>query len=203
VSRKPKSAEPRPGDVFPESGNRLPPIDRAALDSAGQAIYDEIIADPRTLAGLRGPAGIQLRSPRYYMLHRPSNQMLRFDSGLEPRLRELAILVTAREFDSAFEWHAHDSEGQRQGLEREIIEVVRRRKSVRGLGPKEAAIIKLGREALGKHRVRRSTYAAALQLFGAEVLINLVALFGSYAATATMLAVFAQQLPDGEKSTLD
>jgi 4-carboxymuconolactone decarboxylase len=129
--------------------------------------------------------------------------MLRFDSGLEPRLRELAILVTAREFDSAFEWHAHDAEGRNQGLEPEIIEVVRKRKSVRGLAPKEAAIIKLGREALGKHRVRRSTYAAAMQLFGAEVLINLVALFGSYSATATMLAVFAQQLPDGEKSKLE
>jgi 4-carboxymuconolactone decarboxylase len=152
---------------------------------------------------LRGPAGIQLRSPRYYVTHRPSSQLLRFDSGLEPRLRELAILVTAREFDSKFEWHAHESEAQRQGLEPKIIEIVRKRKSVRGLAPKEAAIIRLGRETFGRHRVRRSTYAAAMELFGAEVLINLTALMGGYSATAALLAVFAQQLPDGVKSTLD
>jgi len=74
---------------------------------------------------------------------------------------------------------------------------------VRGIGEKEAAIIKLGREAIGKHRVRRSTYAKAIELFGAETLVNLVALMGSYAATAMSLAVFAQQLPDGAKSKLD
>jgi len=80
---------------------------------------------------------------------------------------------------------------------------VRRRKSARGLGDKETAIIKLGREALRKHRVRRSTYAKAFELFGAETLINLTALIGAYATTAITLAVFAQQLPDGAKSTLD
>ena len=193
----------RPGDIYPESGNRLPPLDRAALDPAGQAIYDEVVADPRSLAGLRGPAGISMRSPRYYALHRKANQMLRFESGLEPRLRELAILVTARECDSAFEWHAHDQHAQREGLEREIIEIVRKRKGVGGLKPEEAAIIKLGREAFGKHRVRRSTYAAAVQLFGVEALVNLVALMGGYSATAALLAVFAQQLPEGAKSKLD
>lgn len=193
----------RPGDIYPESGNRLPPIDRAALDPAGQAIYDEILGDTRSLAGLRGPAGISMRSPRYYAQHRKANQMLRFDSGLEPRLRELAILVTARECDSAFEWNAHDQHAQREGLEREIIDIVRKRKSVRGLGPKEAAIIKLGRETFGKRRVRRSTYAAALELFGVETLVNLVALMGGYSATAALLTVFAQQLPEGAKSALD
>lgn len=197
-----RTARVRPGDIYPESGNRLPLIDRAALDPAGQAMYDEVVADSRTLAGLRGPAGISMHSPRYYALHRKANQMLRFESGLEPRLRELAILVTARECDSEFEWNAHERHAQREGLEREIIEIVRKRKSVRGLGPKEAAIVRLGREAFGKHRVRRSTYAAAVELFGAETLVTLVALMGGYAATAALLAVFAQQLPDGAKPAL-
>ena len=192
-----------PKDIIPESGSRLPPVERAALDPDGQALYDEIAGDARSLAGFRGPAGIQLHSPRFYALHRKVNQMLRFETGLDERLRELAILVTAREMDSHFEWHAHESEGRRLGLDDEIIDVVRRRKRVRGLGAKEAAIIKLGREALGKHRVRRSTFATALELFGAETLVNITALIGAYAATATTLAVFAQQLPDGAKSNLD
>ena len=80
---------------------------------------------------------------------------------------------------------------------------MRHRKRVRGLGDKEAVIIKLGREAIGKHRVRRATYAKAIELFGAETLVNLMSLMGQYAATAMLLSVFAQQLPDGAKSTLD
>jgi 4-carboxymuconolactone decarboxylase len=193
----------RSGDVYPQSGNRLPPVERAELDPDGQALYDEHAADARSLAGFRGPAGILLRSPRYYRVHRKLNGFLRFDTGLDARLRELTILVTARETDAQFEWYMHESAAKREGLEDAIIDIVRNRKRVRGIGDKEAAIIKLGREALGKHRVRRSTYAKALELFGAEALVNLVSLMGEYAATAATLAVFAQQLPDGEKSTLD
>ena len=95
------------------------------------------------------------------------------------------------------------SRGQRLGLEDEIIEIVRKRKRVRGIGAKEAAIIALGREVFRKHRVRRSTYAAAIELFGAETLVNLVSLMGEYAATALKLHVFAQQLPEGATSNLD
>jgi 4-carboxymuconolactone decarboxylase len=192
----------RPGDIFPESGSRLPPIERESLDADGQALYDSVANDPRSLAGFRGPAGIVMRSPRVYAAHHKLNQMLRFDIGLDVRLRELAILVTAREMDSHFEWYQHEINARREGLEDEIIDIVRKRKRVRGLGAKETAIIKLGREALGKHRVRRSTYAAAAELFGTETLINLVMLMGAYASTATTLAVFAQQLPDGATSTL-
>jgi 4-carboxymuconolactone decarboxylase len=193
----------RSGDVFPESGNRLPRVNRDDLDAAGQALYDEVAADTRSLVGFKGPAGIALHSPRLYEIKRRLNGFLRFECGLDERLRELMILVAARELDAHFEWHAHEIAAQRAGLEDEIIDVVRRRKRVRGLGEREAAIVKLGREAIGKHRVRRSTYAKAIELFGAETLVNLVALMGAYAATAMLLAVFAQELPDGATSQLD
>lgn len=193
----------RPGDVYPESGNRLPPVERESLDPDGQALYDEVAGDARSLVGFKGPAGITLHSPRLYAISRRVNTFLRFESGLDVRLRELMILVAAREMDSHFEWHAHEAVARREGLEDELIDIVRHRKRVRGIGEKEAAIIKLGREAIGRHRVRRSTYAKAIELFGAETLVNLVALMGSYAATAMSLAVFAQQLPDGATSSLE
>jgi 4-carboxymuconolactone decarboxylase len=193
----------RLGDIFPGSGSRLPAVDRDQLDPVGQGLYDEVAADTRSLVGFRGPAGIGLHSPQLYALHRKVNQFLRFGSGLDARLRELMILVAAREMDSQFEWHAHEAAAKREGLEDEIIDIVRKRKRIRGIGEKETAIIKLGREALGKHRVKRSTYAQAIELFGAETLVNLTALIGAYATTAITLSVFAQQLPDGAKSTLD
>ena len=194
---------PRPGDVFAESGSRLPPVRRESLDAEGQALYDGIAGDPRSLRGLRGPAGISLNSPELYRRSRAYSHYLRFESGLDERLRELAILVTAREMDSHFEWHAHEAEGKRVGLDDAIIDIVRKRKRVRGIGAKEAAIITLGREAFRKHRVRRSTYATAIELFGAQTLVNIVSLMGEYSATALKLAVFAQQLPEGATSNLD
>jgi len=49
------------------------------------------------------------------------NRILRNDVPLEPRLRELAILVTAREFDSQFEWTAHEPVALKEGLDPKVL----------------------------------------------------------------------------------
>src|SRR5215510_3392949 len=75
------AAAPLPNGIYPESGNRLPLIQRASLDEYGRTRFDEIEADMRTgrlLAGFYGPSGIRLHSPR--VSSRPVNQYLRFES---------------------------------------------------------------------------------------------------------------------------
>jgi 4-carboxymuconolactone decarboxylase len=90
-----------PEDVDPQSGCRLPLPRREQLDDAGQRIYDSL-ADPEggTIRGLRGPGGILLHSPELSRHARPLNRYLRHEEGLGGRVRELAILTTARELDS-------------------------------------------------------------------------------------------------------
>jgi 4-carboxymuconolactone decarboxylase len=187
---------PRPGDIFPESRNRLPLIQREQLDEDGRKLYDALTSDPNSLAGLQGPGGIKLHSPRLYAIGRGVNRYLRFESGLDRRLSELVILVAAREMESTFEWHAHEAEAQRIGIEQHIIDTIRKRRPLgKQIAERERALIKLGREAIRKHRVRRKTFAAALAFFGSEQLVNLVALMGEYASTAILLTVFDQQIP--------
>ena len=115
---------------------------------------------------------------------------------------ELTILVSAREMDSQFEWTAHELAGLKAGLEQTIIDIVKYRKPITGVGEKEAAIIQLGREALGKHNVGSDTFARALKLFGKQGLVNVVTLMSHYAATAALLTTFYQQLPPGQKPLL-
>ena len=90
-----------PDDIDPESGCRLPLPRREKLNAEAQAVYDRL-ADPAggTLRGLRGPGGIQLHSPELSRHSRPLNNYLRYQAGLSGRVRELAILATARELDS-------------------------------------------------------------------------------------------------------
>ena len=45
----------------------------------------------------------------------------------------MAILVTAREIDSQFEWTAHEPVALKEGLSQEIIDIVKYRKSVAGV----------------------------------------------------------------------
>ena len=184
-----------PPDIDPDSQCRLPLPRRDELDAEGQRIYDSL-ADPRggALRGLRGPGGIHLHSPGLARHTRALNRYLRQEAGLGGRLRELAILVTARELDSQFEWAAHEAEARREGLSDEVIETIQHRRDTAGLDEADAAVIELGREMLTARKVTSATFARALNLFGRRKLVDLVALMGNYAATAVMLTAFDMQL---------
>ena len=183
-------------DINPESGCRLPMVRREDLDDAGRKVYDHHIA-PGTdsLAGLRGPGGVRLHSPVLSALLRPVSKYLRFDTGLSNKEREIAILITAREMDSRFEWAAHEPEGLRQGVSQATIDIIKFRKPTAGLPEDEAVIIDLGREAMGAHKVTPATYSRAIKQFGAKKLVDLMGLIGNYMATATLLCVFDNQPP--------
>jgi len=192
-----------PRDVDPESGCRLPLPKREELDAAGQRIFDSL-ADPKgtTLRGLRGPGGILLHSPALSRHSRPLNHYLRHEAGLGGRVRELAILTTARELDSQFEWAAHESAALAEGISVEIIDIIRHRSSTSGLDEADAIVIELGREIFGARRVASATFARALQQFGRRALVDLVALMGNYAGTAALLTAFDMQLDPGQPPPL-
>src|SRR4051812_13751698 len=104
-----KSDRAYPADVDAASGFRLPLPKREDLAEAARKRYDRA-ADPRggTTGALGGPRGINLNTPNPPDLGEPLTRYLRWESGFDGKLRELAILVTAREADSVFEWQAHE-----------------------------------------------------------------------------------------------
>lgn len=180
------------------SGFRLPLPKRDELDAQGQKFYDAVASsDGKNIAGLRGPMGIRLYSPKVGELQRQLNQYLRFEAGISGPVRELAILVAARETDNQFEWAAHEPVGRKEGLSDAAIEVVRNRKNTAGLPDEQAGIIQLGREIFQKKRVTQETFDRAVARFGKEGLVNIVSLMGSYAATSALLTTFDMQLPPG------
>jgi 4-carboxymuconolactone decarboxylase len=192
-----------PPDVDPESGCRLPLPKREELDAEAQRIYDSL-ADPGqgSLRGLKGPGGIMLHSPELARYTRPLNHHLRHGAGLGGRVRELAILVTARALDSQFEWCAHEAEALRQGISPEIIDIIRYRKDSGALDAADRVVIELGREIFTSKKVMPATFARALSQFGRRALVDLVALMGNYAGTAALLAAFDMQLDPGQRPLL-
>ena len=177
-------------------------MSRERLDEAGQRLYDDIVGDARRISGLQGPSGIGLHSPAAGEMVRRLNAYLRFESALGVRTVELAILVTARELDSQFEWSAHETAALQAGVSQDLIDLVKRRGLVRGLSDVDAAVINLGREAISLRRVQPVTYASALKIFGPRNLVDLTMLIGQYSATAVLLTTFDQQLPAGQRSSL-
>jgi 4-carboxymuconolactone decarboxylase len=185
------SARTLPKDIHPDTGNRFRAIKREELSEAGKKLYDT-----RGAADAFGPGAIRLYSPPLAEAMTGVNDYLRRKSGLDPRLVELAILVTAREMDSEYVWTAHEPAAQKAGLAQEIIDTVKYRRPLTTLGEKEAVIVQLGRDSISKHKVGSDTFARAVKLFGNQGVVNIAALIGDYAATTILLNVSDQHVRD-------
>jgi len=196
-SAQPSSRANWPADVDKKSGFRLPIPNRDDLDESGKRAYDRGTTPGATIAGLQGPAGIQLYSTGSAQYHSGLNNYLRRQSGISPRIREIAILTTAREFDSQFEWAAHEPEGLKEGVPPAVVDAIKHRKALDGLDPKDAIVIAFGRELWRNHKVSPATFAKAKETFGEKMLVDIVMLMGNYASTAALLAAFDMQLHEG------
>ena len=175
---------PLPRDIDPKTGNRFPAI------------------KPDAQPDSFGPGPIRLYSPPVAESMTAVNQYLRYKSGLEPRLVELAILVTAREMDCVYVWTAHEPPALKAGLQQEIIDIVKFRRPLTNMGDKETVIVQLGRDVIRTHKVGSETFARAVKLFGHRGVVDIVSLMGDYAATTMLLNVADQHVRPKDTSLL-
>ena len=73
---------------------------------------------------ISGPFAMLLHSPEIAGRAAHLGAYIRFNSILEPALRELAIITAAREFDCDYEWGAHEKLARQEGVRDIAIEVI-------------------------------------------------------------------------------
>ena len=187
---------PMPADIDPQSGFRLPLPKREDLDEVGKHAYDRAATPGASIVGLRGPGGIHLYSTKTIEARNDMAHYLRFEV-FPPNVREVAILTVAREMDSRFEWAAHEPEALKEGVPVQVIDAIKFRRSTQGLDETYAAIIELGRQTFGDHKVTSACFARVRKLFDPTKVVELLMLMGNYAATAALLCALDAQVPDG------
>lgn len=194
-----------PRDIDPGSRNRLPVVSRDRLSDLGKRLYDKNVEDARTgrsLAGFQGPNGIVLYSPRIAEHDLAKNDYLRFESAIGRRTYEIAVLVTAREWSHQFEWAAHEPAALKAGVEPAIVDAIKHRRPLAGIAPKDAVIIRLGREIFARRSADAGTFAEARTLHGDQNLVDILSVMGTYSGIALLLNAFDQQLPPGPQMLL-
>lgn len=198
-----------PDDIHTDSLARLPQVQREDLDATGRAAFDTYVS-PGTgyETGLRGPVGMWMHSPVLAQAVFDVRQRVRYGTPKDQRLTELIILATAREISNQYEWSAHEPLGQAAGLEQDIIDVVKYRKdlsslpAIEGFGETEQTLVQFARELVSEEKVSTETYNAAIDLFGAEGLVDIVGLIGYYNFVAMTLKAFDVQRPVGTELLL-
>ena len=147
----------------------MPAADR--LDAAQRAAAQALIEGPRK--GVYGPFLPLLRAPALLERVAKVGEYLRFDSGLDARIRELATCVAARHVSNQFEWTMHAPLAVKAGVSADAIDALRLGARPRQLAPDEELTLDFTRELLHSHGVSEPTYRAAEQAFGEAGVVEL------------------------------
>lgn len=174
---------------------RIPLISQGNMTDEQRLVYDRIVAGKRGM--LVGPLRAALHNPDLADRWQRLGECLRYETLFPPRLSELAILVTARRWDCALEWHIHSEIAQRAGLSTETITALRLERRPDFADADEAMIYDYSRAVQYTGRVDEACYRRIVERFGARGVVELTALLGYYAMVAMTLNAHEIPLPDG------
>jgi len=174
---------------------RFKPLVESELTEAQRKVYEEIASGPR--GGVRGPFNALLRSPEFADRAQKFGESVRFNNSLPERLKELAILITARHWTAQYEWHSHHAHALKAGLAPELAADLARGKRPAGMKDDEAAVYDFCKELHEKKSVSDCAYRAVVERFGERGAVDLIAVSGYYTLVSMVLNVDRHPLPGG------
>jgi len=180
---------------------RLPVLDEDKLSQPQHNLLTALRAGPRGQSiTLRGPFAAWMHAPDFAVLAQALGAHCRYNSGLEPRLSEFAILCTARAWRAQYEWFAHAPIAERAGVKAKTIAELRVGRAPTSAPKDERAIYAYVQELYKTRRVSDRIYKRLHAMLGDAAMVELTGLLGYYALVAMTLNVF--RMPPPEDATL-
>jgi 4-carboxymuconolactone decarboxylase len=141
------------------------------------AAFDAIVA---SRGSVHGPFTMFLHSPEIAGRVAHLGAYVRFEGSLDMRVRVLAAMTVAREYEAMYVWGAQSGGARRLGVAEATITAIRENHS-RGIPAEDAQIVDFTRQLLRKHRVDDATASAMRRRFGDDEFIQLTGAIGYYA----------------------
>jgi 4-carboxymuconolactone decarboxylase len=179
---------------------RFPELDVHTLTPEQKQVYDTIAAGPR--GGVRGPLAVWLRRPMLAQWAQGLGEYCRYNSSIEKRLSELAILVTARLWGSEYEWFAHEPQARAAGVPEEFIEAIRTNGVPRFEREDDAVVYDIATTLNRTRKLPDSLYQKGLKLLGEGKLVDLIGILGYYTLISMTINAFEVEAPPGSPKRL-
>lgn len=176
-------------------GDRFKPMTWDQMNDAQKKMTIDTLTGPRR--GLGGPFNVLLRSPEMGDLAMKFGEYSRFRPEVPAKLRELAIIVTARHWTAQFEWNAHRNAAAQAGLSADIITAIANRKRPTGMQPDEEAVYNFANELLETKQVTDATFKNVKDRFGEKGVVDIIGIMGWYQMVSMLLNVDRYPLPAG------
>jgi 4-carboxymuconolactone decarboxylase len=175
---------------------RLPPItSKDQVPAQHHAVFDSIVA---SRGAVQGPFTMFLHSPEVAGRLAHLGAYVRFEGSLDMRVRVLAAMTAAREFEAVYVWGAQTGGARRLGVPEETITAIRENHS-RGIPPEDAEIVEFTRQLLRRHRIDEVAFKKLQARLGNDALIQLTTAIGYYSMLAmTVNACELEAAPGAE-----
>jgi 4-carboxymuconolactone decarboxylase len=170
---------------------RIPLLSPEAMSPEQRKVFDDVTAGPR--GKLIGPLRAAIHRADLADVWQRFGAILRYGTSLPPRLSELAILVTARRWNSELEWQVHSEAARKAGLDERTIEDLRQARSPSFDELDELEIYEFARELQMSGQIGDEVYAAVKERWGTVGVVELTALIGYY--TMVSMTLNAHELP--------
>ncbi len=181
-------------------GNRFRPLAWDEMTDAQKTMVTNILDGPRNALG--GPFNVLLRSPEMGDAAQELGAFARFNATVPGKLRELAIIMTARFWMSHFEWYAHKNAALSEGLDPAIVDAIAAGERPASMDADETVVYDLVNELLHDKRVSDAAFGAAVEAFGERGVVDIVGTVGYYGLVSLVLNTDEYPLPDGVEEEL-
>lgn len=178
----------------------MPPLHPEAMTAAQHEVAREIAAGRR--GAVYGPFIPALRSPELTRRLQRVGEYLRFDNTLPPRLREMVILLTAREWTQDFEWDVHAPAALDAGVSQATVTAIAEGRRPDTMRDDEALVWDFTSELQRTRTISDPTYARSVEVLTERGVIDLIGTIGYYTTLAMIMNVARTPLPDGRAPVL-
>ena len=175
------------GSAFALTGERMVEIPLDKMTPAQRTVADAIMSGPRK--GMSGPFNAWLRSPELADRLQKVGEYVRFNTSLDKRLNEMAILMTAQYWGVQYEWYAHAPLAIKAGLDPDVVAALGAGNKPEKMKDDEAIVWEFTTQLRRDHGVNDAIYAKAVEKFGENGVMDLVAVNGYYDVVSMTLNV--------------
>jgi 4-carboxymuconolactone decarboxylase len=175
------------GSAFALTGERMAEIPLDKMTPAQRTVADAIMSGPRK--GMSGPFNAWLRSPELADRLQKVGEYVRFNTSLDKRLNEMAIIMTAQFWGSQYEWYAHAPLAIKAGLDPEVVAALGAGNKPEKMKEDEAMVWEFTTQLRRDHGVNDAIYAKAVEKLGENGVMDLVAVNGYYDVVSMTLNV--------------
>jgi 4-carboxymuconolactone decarboxylase len=175
---------------------RFLPMKAEQLNPEQKKWADMISAPPRNAKFVNPPYRAYIYNPDLANRLTAMSEYLRWNTSLPPRLSELAILITARQWTAQYEWFAHYPLALKGGLDPKVADAIAAGKRPDAMKDDEAALYDLATALYRDRKVSAPVYKAALEKFGERGIMDIIGIIGYYDLVSMTLITMQAEAPN-------